>query len=103
MEILLYHNETSKESIHLTTEHAASSYGEPAMLVTSPELPNGSQVYGPGDILSNGLPTTIIVKSFSCQDELADLPEGQRWGELTDEARMLCRKFMRHIRAGAAA
>lgn len=41
----------------LTTEHAASSYGVPVLVV-------GGEAYGPGDALPSGFPAGDLVRRF---------------------------------------
>jgi hypothetical protein len=90
-ESLLYRDKSGKELIVLTTEHSASSYGIPVMLVTSPGLPEGYAVYGPADTLETGLPVMKIIDMFLSGVEL---PEGQEWEELSEDALAACAAFV---------
>jgi hypothetical protein len=91
LEILLYCNKLGHELIVLTTEHSASRYGRPVMLVTSPGLPRGYAVYGPADTLGAGLPVMKIIDMFLSRMEL---PEGQEWGEVSEDALAACAAFV---------
>jgi hypothetical protein len=91
MESLLYRNKSGNELIVLTTEHSASSNGIPVMLVTSPGLAEGYAVYGPADTLGTGSPVMKIIDMFLSRVEL---PEGQEWGEVSEDALAACAAFV---------
>lgn len=67
----------------LTTEHAASSYGIPVLVV-------GETAYGPGDVL----PTGETARAFVGRFLIGSPPQIGRWAARTPEALDAARRFL---------
>lgn len=68
---------------HLTTTHAASSYGQPVLTVAG-------QAYGPADALPSGITAGEFVRMFLAGED----PAGGQWGRRTREAKALAERFL---------